>query len=248
MGEISAIAAGRANALRNEARFQQTRVEQTRLAQEEDRRVAEQRQARAIQEQEAARARRLQESIDDRRLRDAERRTFDLDNLAVEDDLRDRSDFLIGQDADDARLEAEQRDADAARPPLDPREPVINLSEGRFPPEEPPPAAPNEPSIAALTADEILLARQGPPAAPEPLPDLGPLDRFPSPEEPVAPPSVALEIQERERNVRVDERREDARTQDTQQVNDLERANEQINQIAQANPNLPPGSIVNVLS
>ncbi|MDA0306254.1 MAG: hypothetical protein O3B76_08190 [Proteobacteria bacterium] len=247
MSDISAISAGRAAALRNEARFQRNQQEQTRVRQDEERRVAAQRQARAVQEQNALRARRVEDAIDARTQLNAERRDNELGNLTLEDEIQGRRDFIRNSDADAARLLAQQRDADAARPRLTPQAPVTDLSVGRFEDEGPPPLPPSEPSVPALTADEILQARQGPLAPPQPLPDVGPLDPFTSIEETVSPVPADFAIQERDRNTRIAERREDERSQDFVQEGNLEQANNRIAQTTQADPNLPRGSIVNVL-
>jgi len=247
MSDISAISAGRAAALRNEARFQRNQQEQTRVRQDEERRVAAQRQARAVQEQNALRARRVEDAIDARTQLNAERRDNELGNLTLEDEIQGRRDFIRNSDADAARLLAQQRDADAARPRLTPQAPVTDLSVGRFEDAGPPPLPPSEPSVPALTADEILQARQGPLAPPQPLPDVGPLDPFTSIEETVSPAPADFAIQERDRNTRIAERREDERSQDFVQEGTLEQANNRIAQTTQAAPNLPRGSIVNVL-
>jgi len=246
MSDISAISAGRAAALRNEARFQRNQQEQTRVGLDEERRVAAQRQARAVQEQNAIRTRRVEDAIDARTQLNAERRSFDLDNLAVEEDLRGRSDFIRRSDSDDARLEGQTRDADAARPRLTPQAPVTDLSVGRFEADAPPLAPPAEPTTRQLSASEILQNSQGLPAAPEPLPDVGPLDPFAPVEEGVALPSLDFVIQERERSLRVSERRIDARVQDISQRVSLERADTRIAQTTQSDPNLPRGSIVDI--
>jgi len=247
MSDISAISAGRAAALRNEARFQRSQQEQTRVRQDEERRVAAQRQTRAVQDQTAIRARRVEDTVDARTQFNAERRDFDLDNLTLEDEIQGRRDFIRNSDADAARTIAQQRDADAARPRLTPQAPVTDLSVGRFAEEGPPPLPPGEPSVPALTANEILQNSQGPLASPQPLPDVGPLEPFAGIEETVSPAPADFAIQERERNTRVAERREDEASQDVVREGNLEQADNRIAQTTQADPNLPRGSIVNVL-
>ncbi len=247
MSDISAISAGRAAALRNEARFQRNQQEQTRIRLDEERRVAAQRQSRAVQEQNATRTRRVEDAIDARTQLNAERRSFDLDNLTLEEEIQGRRDFIRNSDADDARTIAQQRDADAARPRLTPQAPVTDLSVGRFEQDPPPLAPPSEPTSPQLTAQEILQNSQGLPAAPEPLPDVGPLDPFAPVEEGVALPSLDFAIQERERSLRVAERRIDARVQDISQRVSLERTDTRIAQATQADPNLPRGSIVDIV-
>jgi hypothetical protein len=245
MSEISAVAAGRALILRNDTRNQREVEVQNRQRLEQLRQDGVDRQSRLIAEQSALDRRRLQDFRGDQRQDDSEQRLFDAQLLTEEVLFTDRRVQDRENDIELELLRARALDFERSLPPLTPRQPIGN--EGLRTPEEieiarqlaepdiPPPVGfvpPQEP-LAALTPFEA------------PAPAVAGVDEFgPSPAAELTE-EVIFDVQERDRVLRLNERRAEEGQSQVQQEFALSQAEDRINE-TDFDPERPRGTIVDV--
>ncbi|MFQ5764363.1 MAG: hypothetical protein ACE5GT_05495 [Rhodospirillales bacterium] len=258
MAEIASVAVARAAALQTEARNLREQREQERLRLDQARQADAARRQRDIDDQLRADERRLRRLRDDFRVQDGQRRDLDAQDQS-QAQLRADEDFARRQGViQDEIQRARDLEVERALPPLTPRQPVATertpedialarqLNEPERPePLGPPPVAPDRFAPPEGPDRFAAIAGPGPGAAPPGTAEVAAFDALDGFDQTPAP--VSFESLERERNDRLAERRGAERDDELQRRIDLEIADERIANVG-FNPNLPPGSIVDVLS
>lgn len=249
MAEITSVTVARAAVTQADARNLRERQEQERLRQDQARQAEAERKQKEIEEQLRANERELRRLQDENQVRDSDRRDLDAQDQSLAQSIAD-DDFAFREArVEEKLLAARDLDVERREPPLTPRAPVST----ELTPEE----------VALTRRLDELAVREPPeplPAAPDrfaPLAGPDPFDPLPAGAAAVdafelvegvdeEPQPVPFESLERERTERLAERRDASRDNEAQQRLDLEAADERIAN-ARLNPDLPPGSIVDVL-
>ncbi len=241
MAEISAISAARAAVLRNDTRnLRQQELRNTQRLQQE-RQADIDKQARNIQDQLSLDRRRLNTLGDDLSRENADRRFFSAQELSLDIQADDRLFQDRRGEIEGELLLARGLDVERSLPPLTPREPIGGL----------------------ITPEELEIQRQlAEPDQPPPV-GLPPLDDRPPPLTPFEAPGVAaiddfepapaadqteeptFAFQERERALRITERRTEEVDSQVQQEIDLQLAQDRINE-ANFDPGRPRGTLVDL--
>ena len=249
MTEISAVSAGRAAFLRNDAR--NLRLQEERNAQRllQDRQVELGRQSRALEDQLALDRNRSNTRRGDLNQENADRRLFDTQLLSQDIQATDRRVQDLQDDIAEEILRARGLEVERALPPLTPREPIGSLitpeeleiqrrlaEPDRPPPvglpplEErvPPPAPFESPGVAAIESPGVAAIDDI-----EPAPAAGQTEE------------LSFAIQERDRATRVTERLAVEVDSQVRQEIDLQLAQDRIDE-ANFDPERSRGAIVDV--
>lgn len=241
MAEISAISAARAAVLRNDTRnLRQQELRNTQRLQQE-RQADIDKQARNIQDQLSLDRRRLNTLGGDLSRENANRRFFSAQELSldIQDNDRQVQDRL--GDIEDELLRARGLDVEGSLPPLTPSEPVgvpITPEELEIQRQL---AEPDRPPLVGFPPLEDRLA----PPTPFESPGVAAIDDFEPAPAAGQTEELTFAIQERERALRVTERRtEDIDSQVRQEV-DLQSAQDRIDE-ANFDPERPRGTLVDI--
>ena len=241
MAEISAVSAARAAVLRNDTRnLRQQELRNTERLQLE-RQADLDKQARTIQNQLSFDRRQLETRRDDLNQGDVDRRFFRAQEQSREIQVNDRLVQNLQDEIEGELLEARGLDVERSLPPLTPRQPIgvvitpeeLEIQRQLAEPDQPPP-------VGLPPLEDRL-----PPTTPfEPL-GVAAIDDFEAAPAAEQSEERIFAFQERERVLRISERRTEDINSQVQQEVDLQLAQDRIDE-ASFDPEQPRGTLVDI--